>query len=610
MNQSFPAARIAPLLMAALCVLGARNPARADDPPLSPEAALGKALFFDTRLSNPAGQSCGSCHSPNTGFTFPNSRINRELGVPPGVVPGRFVARAVPQVSYAAFNLPGPPHINTTISLFVGGQFWDGHADDLVAQAKFPFVSPNEMNNLTHNMADPSLVVDKVAHGPSAQAFRNVFGPNAFLQPTEVVFENIAHAIAEYEKSSEVSPFSSKYDAWLADRATFTPRELNGLRLVTGSWTGRPDGATWPRFAHCSECHMINGVASAGRDIWTLTCFQNIGVPRNPNNPFYAMTDPVSNPAGYNPLGAAFIDYGLGVTMYQALGLPPGNTGPGSDGRGDFYGVNGAFKAPSLRNVDLRPHPGFVKAYMHNGVFKSLEQVVHFYNTRNLTTRRGEVIDFTRAHPYEGLRGRPLWDPPEYPSDETLVNPDGLLGTDPGTGPGGESAAQVGNLGITEQEERDIVAFLKTLSDGYLAPERPACLCVIVQPKEQRVCRTGSARISISANRSDVTYQWRRNGVPLPGEELSFFTVPYAGASDAGMYDCVITASCGSVTTHAAPLRVCLADFDCDGKVDFLDLQAFLEAFGAGNLAADINGDGVLSAQDVHAFVEALRRGC
>jgi cytochrome c peroxidase len=93
---------------------------------------------------------------------------------------------------------------------------------------------------------------------------------------------------------------------------------------------------------------------------------------------------------------------------------------------------------------------------MHNGYFKSLKDVVHFYNTRNLTSKKGEVIDFTKTNPYSGLQGKPLWPAPEFPSAATLQNPSGLPGS---------PAGQVGNLGLTPQEEDDLVAFLKTLTD-------------------------------------------------------------------------------------------------------------------------------------------------
>ena len=85
----------------------------------------------------------------------------------------------------------------------------------------------------------------------------------------------------------------------------------------------------------------------------------------------------------------------------------------------------GKHKVPTLRNVDKRPGKGFTKAYVHNGVFKSLKEVVHFYNTR-------DVKD---------------WPQPEVPEN---VNTD-----------------ELGDLGLTHQEEVAIVAFMKTLSDGY-----------------------------------------------------------------------------------------------------------------------------------------------
>jgi cytochrome c peroxidase len=579
-------------------------------PGLTPIQQLGKNLFFDATLSNPAGQSCSSCHAPSAGFTFPDSRVNQSLGVAPGAKAGRFGFRAVPQMSYSAFNPPGPPHYNPLIELYVGGQFWDGRAADLVEQAQEPFVNPNEMNNLTHNLADPALVVQKVRQGASATLFKQVFGSGVFQQPPQTVYEDIATAISTYEQSIEVSPFSSKYDAWKAGKAELSDQELLGMRLMTGTYSGRPDGATFPINVHCAECHMIPSVPSGSPDLWTNTCYQNIGVPRNPQNPFYKQTNSQSNPVGYNPLGQAFVDLGLGGSMYPSMGLPPGNMGEGSDGNGDFLGINGQFKAPSLRNVDKRPSPSFVKAYMHNGVFKSIEQVVHFYNTRNLTTHPGEVVDFTKDKPYQGLIGKPLWPVPEYPSLDTLLNPDGVSGLLPGTGPGGESGAQVGNLGMTAHQEAAVVAFLKTLSDGYFQPDRTGCLSIVSQPVSQPVCMGGSVQMTVACAVPPRSYQWRLNGVPIPGAIHSFYSIGSAIPGNAGVYDCVITADCGTVTSRAATLSVCLADFTCDGQVNRDDVNAYLEAFMARDPIADLNGDGIVNIHDLLLFWAAFRHGC
>jgi hypothetical protein len=140
-------------------------------------------------------------------------------------------------------------------------------------------------------------------------------------------------------------------------------------------------------------------------------------------NPYYQETNSTADPLGFNPQGASYVDLGLGDFLYVAMGLPAGNIGTGSNGRGDYLQINGTFKAPTLRNVDARPYAGFVKCYMHNGVFKSLKDVVHFYNTRNLTTVAGELVDFTKPNPYAGLTGRALWPTPEYSSAVTIRTP-------------------------------------------------------------------------------------------------------------------------------------------------------------------------------------------
>jgi cytochrome c peroxidase len=99
----------------------------------------------------------------------------------------------------------------------------------------------------------------------------------------------------------------------------------------------------------------------------------------------------------------------------------------------------GRFKVPTLRNVDKRPHNGFVKAYMHNGYFKNLKDVMHFHNTRDV---------LPRCAPNDPGEKVSCWPAPEHP--ENL------------------NTRQLGNLGLSEDEENAIVAFLKTLTDGYL----------------------------------------------------------------------------------------------------------------------------------------------
>jgi len=199
----------------------------------------------------------------------------------------------------------------------------------------------------------------------------------------------IGRSIAEYERSTEVSPYNSRYDTYVATGVGLTAQETLGLSLFNGSK------------AKCANCH-------SGKDFTDFT-YDNLGVPMNPKNPFY------SEPA-FNPLGASWVDLGLGGYLKGA-----------GHAVSDYEPELGKFKVPTLRNVDKRPSAGFVKAYGHNGYFKSLEEIVHFYNTRDV--------------PGAG------WPVPEYADNMT---------------------SEMGNLGLALAEEEAIVAFLKTLTDTKL----------------------------------------------------------------------------------------------------------------------------------------------
>ncbi|MBS1723759.1 MAG: cytochrome C [Armatimonadetes bacterium] len=436
---------------------------------------LGRQLFRDKSLSNPPGLACVSCHAPESGYSYPNGAINKFVGTVPGAVKGRGGNRRPPSLAYAAFLPTGVPHYDTNAIAWVGGLFWDGRTPSAERQVVEPMFNPNEMNNRAGGKPSPEMVARKIMASTSAPLFAEVFGKDVFKRAATEICALAAKAIASYERSPEVSPFTSKYDAYLEGKAQLTPDELNGMRLVTGTLNGRPNGLPFKKSAHCADCHSLSKDLSKAPDIFTNSCFANLGVPPNPQNLFYNMTDKASNPEGFNPSGPDYVDLGMGAFLYEHYGWPKRTAhGP------DPLRILGTFKAPSLRNVDKRPRPSFVKAYMHNGVFKSLKEVVHFYNTRNLTTQEGEVIDFTRPDPYADLKGKPLWPRPEYLDATTLINPTGM-GAGPGsrtptmTNPGGLpdlDAMQIGNLLLSEKQEWAIVSFLKCLSDGYF--ERPA----------------------------------------------------------------------------------------------------------------------------------------
>jgi cytochrome c peroxidase len=201
-----------------------------------------------------------------------------------------------------------------------------------------------------------------------------------------------------------------------------------------------------------------------------MFCYANIGTPKNPGNPFNGMYDSfpggcTTNPNGCNSLGANYIDYGLGDNPNPA---PDGTVFNNPATNAQFLGL---FKTPSNRDVDLRPNPTFVKAYMHNGVHKSLQTVVHFYNTRNIAVNAaGQQVAFDlRVGSPTGYTA--LWPPPEV-----LQNVENVAGYTPAqavaAGTTGVIAqdGQVGNLGLTASQEADVVNFLKILSDFYTKP--------------------------------------------------------------------------------------------------------------------------------------------
>jgi cytochrome c peroxidase len=285
-------------------------------------------------------------------------------------------------------------HFDAKEGHYVGGQFWDGRAATLEEQAKGPFVNQVEMAN-----PDPRAVVEKVRRAPYADRFDRLYGKNA-LGEVEPAYERIVAAIAAYERSAEFRPFTSKYDAWLAGKARLSEQELRGLRLYEDEKKG-----------NCAACHPSQRGPNGEPPLFTDFTYDNLGVPRHPENPFYAQAKV------HNPDGSRFVDKGLGGAVKK----------PEEDGK---------FKVPTVRNI-ARTAP-----YMHNGYFRTLRGVVAFYNDRDV--RPACAAAATEA---EALR-RGCWPAPEVAAN---VNKE-----------------ELGRLGLTEQEVDDIVAFMETLTDGYV----------------------------------------------------------------------------------------------------------------------------------------------
>ena len=351
---------------------------------------LGKQLFFDTNLSEPAGQPCVTCHAAQVGWTGPDAVTNLGGAAYEGAVKGRFGNRKPPSSAYGGDS----PilHLDATNG-WTGGMTWDGHApgltlgDPLAEQALQPFVNP-----LEQNIASGDVVVNKVKQSKYANLFMQVWGTNAF-DDAVTAYQMIGRSIADYERSAEVSPYNSRFDTYLGTGKGLTDKETLGLSLFNGK-------------AKCSNCHTSTADPASSKVLFTNFTYHNNGVPKNPKNPFYSEL-------AFNPLGASWIDMGLGGYLKSA-----------GKATSVYEPEFGKFKVPTLRNVDKRPNTSFVKAYGHNGYFKSLEDIVHFYNTRDV--------------PGAG------WPVPEYAAN---------------------MSSEVGNLGLTSTEEEAIVAFLKTLTD-------------------------------------------------------------------------------------------------------------------------------------------------
>jgi cytochrome c peroxidase len=116
---------------------------------------------------------------------------------------------------------------------------------------------------------------------------------------------------------------------------------------------------------------------SAFNQLFTDFTSSNLGVPSNPAIPYFNYNKPDRYGFTANLAGSTFVDKGVGDFL-RDLRLYPN-----SDWARLAPQFDGKFQVSTLCNVDKRPRPDFVKAYMHNGYLKSLKEVVHFYNTRD-----------------------------------------------------------------------------------------------------------------------------------------------------------------------------------------------------------------------------------
>jgi len=446
---------------------------------------LGELMNYDRRISPNKNQACSSCHMPYAAFSGPIPSVNLTMIAYPGTAHFRAGKRSAQRYTYSPF-FPVLQY-NQEQGLFFGGNFWDSRATGYLLrnpdaqQAQGPPVDTQEMG-----FPDTACVAFRLSQAVYRPLFEEVWGKGSFaisfppntaeicatpggaavfggsatpiaLSPGDrtranTVYDHWGQSIDAYEQSVQVSAFSSKFDAFLAGKYTFTANEMAGYKLFDGK-------------GNCNSCHLDarsttltpdqtdTGNQPGGAPVFTCFGSANEGLPLNPRDAFYYQTTPDSFGFTGNPLGFGYRDLGMGTFLRSGFGSAPN---PNVSWRKFAPSVDGQFQVASTRNVAMTPPqcptteapgPYFQKEFFHNGYIKSLKQLVHFYNTRDVFP-----FDVTSGHCPAGKTEKvDCWPRPEVPSTSTID-------------------MTTGKLGLTDQEENQIVAFLRTLTDGFTRP--------------------------------------------------------------------------------------------------------------------------------------------
>jgi cytochrome c peroxidase len=457
---------------------------------------LGKVMNFDKHISPFENRACAFCHMPYVGFSGPIPSVNLTMIAYPGSLQYRAGKRTAQRYTYAP-DFPVLNH-NDTQAAFFGGNFWDSRATGYLLgspdanQAQGPPVDTQE-----HALPDTACIAFRLqtavykpffiqVWGDAIDAIKfphnteeicetpggaSVFGTNTMpikLSSAERsiasdVYDHWAQSLDQYEASPDVSAFSSKFDSYLAVQSgaatsgyMLTADELAGYKLFRGK-------------ANCNSCHLdgrstaptpANGTAPNGEDTGAaadtkpvFTCFgsANLGLPLNPRDAIYYQNTPDSFGFTANPFGFGFRDLGLGTFLRSGPGSWPNPNdewtqfAPTSDGQMQTSSARNVALTPPQCPTTEAPGPYFQKEFFHNGYIKSLKQLVHFYNTRDVFP-----FNVTSGHCPPGKTEKvDCWPMPEVKNNMDMT---------------------IGKLGLTDTEENQIVAFLQTLSDGFTRP--------------------------------------------------------------------------------------------------------------------------------------------
>lgn len=402
-----------------------RRPAQ----PLSAMARLGKDIFFDTSLSSSGKMACASCHSPDHAYGPPNDGPVM-LGGLTLTLPGM---RAVPSLTYlerqSEFSIGPDDPLNENVDLAKqaeagktaaradkiasqtaqsanivpqGGLFWDGRAHTLQMQVSGPLLDPREMDG-----GSLEIVNEKLRNAPYAKKFAALFGERILKNP-KLLVDEATFAVGRYQiEEPSFHPYTSKYDYWLEGKARLSEAEMRGLRLFND-----------PQKANCAGCHTSEPSRDGWPPLFTDTQYEALGTPRN-----LALAD--TRDPNYFDLGVC---------------------GPVRKDIAEQTQFCGMFKTPTLRNTAVR------RAFMHNGVFHTLQEVMDFYNFRDTNPEKVYPVGADgKVQKYNDI-------PAQYHANVDVTDP-------PFNRHPGETPA------MTAQDEADIIAFLKTLNDGY-TPEK------------------------------------------------------------------------------------------------------------------------------------------
>jgi len=396
--------------------------------PLSAMAELGRKLFQDPSLSGSGKLSCSSCHDPARAYGPSGAEPVMTIGGSDAHAAG---FRAVPSLGYlyrqpnfriapdTSGNDDAPASLQQQASLAVN------HAKVLKSAAAPQAASANlvpqgglvwdgradtlqiQANGPMFNPEEMAATTpEDVAHQLErnyADDFHALFGPNIFAAPKQALAEAM-FAIGRYQiEEPSFHPFTSKYDAWLAGKARLTKPEARGYLAFNDPLKG-----------NCAACHLSKPTVDNLPPLFTDYQYEALGVPRN-------KAIPANNDASY---------YDLGIC------------GPYRTNMSDQTQYCGMFLTPSLRNTATR------QVFFHNGAFHTLEDVLDWYVNRDLQPERfyprgtkGAVVK------YDDI-------PAKYRANVDIT--DAPFDRKPGDKPA-----------LNKQDIQDIIAFLRTLNDGY-----------------------------------------------------------------------------------------------------------------------------------------------